>query len=100
MIALLLKEFRRVQNISQTELANSIFVSREHIAKIENGDAEITDEYLIKWCEFFEIKPEHLKNYSLVVKPNESKIAYIFRTWFRFKFLSWVEKRNKKLGRY
>ena len=100
MIALVLKEFRRLKNITQSELANSLNVTREYLIDIENGNAGITDDYLIKWGEFFGIELDKIKNYSIVVKPNESKFMYILRTTYRYRMLKWTERRNKKLGRY
>ena len=50
-----LKNLRQTKNITQQELAKTIFVSRSAIAKWENGLGIPSDENLKSLCEFFEV---------------------------------------------
>lgn len=55
-----LKELRLKKGISQTELAEKIFVSRSAVAKWENGLGLPSDDSLNQLAEFFEVEREEL----------------------------------------
>ena len=55
-----LKELRKNKNLTQEELANSIFVSRSVIAKYESGNAVPTKENAEKLALFFGVKLSYL----------------------------------------
>ena len=55
-----LKELRLKKGISQTELAEKIFVSRSAIAKWENGLGLPSDDSLNQLAEFFGVEPSEL----------------------------------------
>lgn len=55
-----LKELRLKKGISQTELAEKVYVSRSAVAKWENGLGLPNDDSLNQLAEFFEVKREEL----------------------------------------
>lgn len=69
-----LKNFRLKKGISQTKLAEKIFVSRSAVAKWENGLGLPSSDSLNQLAEFFEVKREELLSdqaiEAIVVKKN------------------------------
>lgn len=55
-----LKELRAKKGVSQSELAESIYVSRSAVAKWENGLGLPSNESLRLLCEYFEVSKEEL----------------------------------------
>lgn len=54
-IGLYINVERLVKMMSQPELANEVNLSKTHISRIENGDANITLTTLINICNYLEI---------------------------------------------
>ena len=71
-----LKELRLKKGISQTELAEKIFVSRSAVAKWENGLGLPSDDSLNQLAEFFEVEREELYSdkvtESVIVEKNKT----------------------------
>lgn len=75
-----LKELREINNISQYQLADKIFVSRSAIAKWENGLGMPSSDSLDMLCKFFNVTKDEL------LDDNDSNIV-----------LENVEKKSKKI---
>jgi len=71
---LFVKLHRLLKKMSQPELGNEVNISKTHISRIENGEANITITNIINLCNFLEI------NYSKVlVKLSAGETAEIER---------------------
>ena len=68
-IGLFVKLHRLRKKLSQPELANEVELSKTHISRIENGEANLTITYIIKICNFLEINHP-----ILFIKLNDSEI--------------------------
>ena len=57
-----LKELRKQQNLTQTDLANEIFgkPKTSHISNYENGVANPPSDVLLSLMDFFKISPEEI----------------------------------------
>lgn len=59
-IGLYINVERLMKKMSQPELANEVNLSKTHISRIENGDANITLTTLINICNYLEIDIPHI----------------------------------------
>ena len=55
-----LRVLRNSKNLSQSELADKLSISKEYLNRIENGHAFPSPALLDKICILFEIKPAEL----------------------------------------
>ena len=72
MLSELMFDLRRSSKMSQKELAKAIGVSQPHIAKIENGEENLTIETIVKLlCALnicLRISPEHRQKHAPVLR--------------------------------
>lgn len=68
-----LKKYRSQKNISQEQLAQELFISRQSISKWENGEATPDLENLIKLAKVFDVTLDEL----VLNKPVEVKVERI-----------------------
>ncbi len=65
-----IKKYRNINNLTQDELSNKIFVSRTLVTKWETGNAIPTKENIVKMCEVFNISINKLlnrKEYNMIM---------------------------------
>ncbi|MEY8462833.1 helix-turn-helix domain-containing protein [Streptococcus merionis] len=60
MFAHQLKKFRTAKNLSQEDLAEQLYISRQSISKWENGDATPDMENLTKLAQIFQVSLDEL----------------------------------------
>ena len=71
-----LKKIRLEKNITQTELAESVFVSRSAIAKWENGLGLPSDTSLEELCRYFNITKDELLGNDIEEKIEKNKTIF------------------------
>lgn len=57
-----IKKFRNINNLTQDELANKLFVSRTLVTKWETGNSLPTKDNIYRMCELFKISTNKLLN--------------------------------------
>lgn len=67
-----LKFLRRLQGLSQTELANQIGMRRNNIASYESGMVEPNAKKYLQVCDFFSIDPKDMLESQLSDSPSEN----------------------------
>ncbi len=55
-----IKKYRKLKNITQSDLSQKVNISRPHIANIENGYSKTTIETLLRISYFLDISIEQL----------------------------------------
>jgi transcriptional regulator with XRE-family HTH domain len=70
--------YRRIQGLTQQQLADYLGVTRELISLIESGDRDITMSNLSKLADLFGIELEELLEEDQIVK--EANVAFAFRS--------------------
>lgn len=70
-----LKFLRRMNGLSQSELARFIGMSRNNVASYESGVVEPNTTKFLVACEFFKIDPKDMLDLSLAENPIEISIA-------------------------
>lgn len=67
-----LKFLRRLQGLSQTELANQIGMKRNNIASYESGMVEPNAKKYLHFCDFFAIDPKDMLESQLSESPSDN----------------------------
>ena len=76
-----IKNLRTANHLSQEDLAQKLFVSRQSISKYENGEATPDVEKLIQMAEIFEVSLEFLILGTEAEPVNEKKEGRPMNVW-------------------
>ncbi|WP_084347353.1 helix-turn-helix domain-containing protein [Heyndrickxia sporothermodurans] len=68
-----LKYIRKSHNLTQTELANKLHLTKNQISTYENNTVPPSIDVLISYCRFFKISADSILN----INNNASEIEYI-----------------------
>ena len=60
MLSVRIKELRKARNISQVELAEALFVSKQSVSNWENDNIMPSVEMLVKIAKFFSVSTDYL----------------------------------------
>lgn len=72
-----IKRLRRVNDMSQQELANYLEINRNHLSRIETNKSEPTSTIILKLTTLFEISANTLLGSNNNQSQREEKIKYI-----------------------
>ena len=76
-----IKKLRTGQNLSQDDLAEKLYVSRQSISKYENGEATPDVEKLVQMAEIFEVSLDFLILGKEAEPVNEKKEGRPMNVW-------------------
>lgn len=101
MIGNKIKELRTNQNLTQEDLAQKLFISRQTISRWENGQTTPTTDNLIELSTFFAVDINHFKNTPLtenVILESERTETVITETNTKKERLAWKENKYIVMG--
>lgn len=88
-----LKKFRKEKKLTQDGLAAMVGYSRASLSNFESGRQTITDSFLDKLKEVFDLEVEEFKSYNRVYQVNDEDENYTKAYW-RAKYYNLLEKYN------
>lgn len=68
-----IKEYRKLKNLTQIELAELVNVDDKHISCIENGKSFPSPNLMLKLAEVFKVEPKNLFEFSHLQDPDDLK---------------------------
>ena len=89
-----LKQLRSYFKLSQAEFADKLFISQNHLSRLESGKSIITERLIKNICDTFEINENWFRNGTgtMFVKKQISKDAEINLMLDKFKKLNKVDQ--------
>lgn len=83
-----IKVLRQKNNISQSELANQIGVTRQAISLYENEERKMNDEIVTKIANYFNVTKEYVKGYGYSIDFLFDLLYSAYKSDFKFKMFS------------
>lgn len=88
-----LKRFRKEKKLTQDGLAALVGYSRASLSNFESGRQPITDSFLDKMKEVFDIEVEEYKSYNRISIAHEDDKGYT-KIYWKTKYYNLLEKYN------
>lgn len=96
MLSQALKNIRKINSMTQEELADKLNITRSYLSEIETGSKEPGLILLRKYSETFEIPLSHLFLFSESID-NTNSLSSKFQSFTSKKILSLLDLANEKL---
>lgn len=90
-----IKKFRKEQRLTQVQFGKMLGYTHAYISNVENGKEPITDNFLNKLHEIFNIEVEEYKSYNQKVSVDDPGEEYL--TKWKEKYYELLEKYNRCL---